>query len=439
MRKRIRNVLIILLGSVAAGALLLVLAYCLPVESARAHVEESLYEMLEVAEDPDGNELRKKIIGFKDNFTDCLMVQNALERVEGKNPWEHAMYAYHYDLGNESTWMTEKSLAAFLRQGSDGMYLREYSRYWHGYLVYLKPLLICMSWRNVETLLLVFQVLLLLAVLVLSCCRKNPYLGLGIVCTFLFMKPLGIWFSLTLSDCWTIALAAVLVMLLFYDRLEKRSWHEELFLLTGILTAYVDFLTYPVVTLGVPLCAWLVLRPENCGGSRRQLSGTFWNCACWGVGYVGMWGFKWVLAELTCRTGTLRNAVWAVIFRTEPLDGYGSAFTGISRTFRAVLNQYDSAAYGVGFGIIAAMALVSVVLCLVRARSAGWAASVVCLAFAALLPFGWLAVTQNHTAIHCDYTFRIAGVTVMALCCITVCSVQAPIRKAKVCRDFPSQ
>lgn len=431
MKKRIRNMLILLLGSAAAGSLLLVLAYALPVESARAHVESSLYEMVEAEDDPEGDILRKKIIGIKDNFTDCLMVQNALERVEGKNLWEHAMYAFHHDLGNEDTWMTEKSLGTFLRQGPEGMYLREYSRYWHGYLVYLKPLLMCMSWRSVETFLLVCQAILLFTVLGLACYRKKPYLGLGIICAFLFMKPLRIWLSLTLSDCWTIALVAVAVMLCFYDKLEKKSWHEELFLLTGIFTAYIDFLTYPVVTLGVPLCVWLILSAESFQSWRKQVCRVFWNCACWAVGYIGMWGMKWVIADLTCRTGTLRSAVWAVIFRTEPLDGYGSAFTGISRAFQTVLKQYDSAAYGIGFGVIAAAALVSAVLCLIKARSAKWAVTMGCLAFAALLPVGWLAVTQNHTAIHCEYTFRIAGVTVMALCCMTLCSVQALTGKAR--------
>lgn len=431
MKKRIQKILIILLSSVIAGSLLLALAYCLPVEPARAHVENSLYEMVEAEDDPGGDAWRKKIIGLKDNFTDCLMVQNALERVAGKNLWEHVIYVYHYDLGNEPTWMTEKSLAVFSRQGSEGMYLREYSRYWHGYLVYLKPLLMCMSWKNVETFLLVFQVILLLAVLGLSCYRKNPCLGLGIVCAFLFMKPLQIWFSLTLSDCWAIALAAVIILLLFYDKLEKKNWREELFLLTGILTAYIDFLTYPIVTLGVPLCVWLVLSLETCGGWREQLRRAFWNCACWAVGYVGMWGMKWVVADITCQAGTLRNAAWAVIFRTEPLDGYNSAFSGVSRTFRAVLQQYDSAVYGIGFGVVAAAALVSVALCLVKARSANWAVTIVCLAFAALLPIGWLTVTQNHTAIHCDYTFRIAGVTIMALCCMTISSIHVLIKKAR--------
>jgi len=428
MKKRIRNVAVILSVSVVVGSLLLLLIYLLPVESARAHVADSLYQMLEIRNDPEGDVLRKRIVGLKENFTDSLMVQNALEKVEGKSAWDHAMYVYHHDLGNESTWRTEDSLAAFLRQGTEGMYLREYSRYWHGYLVYLKPLLMCMSWKHVEVFLVVFQAALLLAALILAWRRKRAFLGLGILCTFLFMKPLQIWFSLTLSDCWSIAMAAVIVLLLFYDRIEKKNWQEEVFLLTGILTAYIDFLTYPIVTLGVPLCVWLVM---SMGAKewRRQLCRTFWNCVCWAVGYVGMWGMKWVVAELTCHSGTLRNAAWAVIFRTSPLDGYSSFFSGVSRAVRDVMLKYDAVAYKVAFGLLVLLTLVAVVWCLLKARSASWGVTVGCLAVVALFPFGWLVFAQNHTAIHRDYTFRIFGVTVMALWCIMISSVLT-IRKS---------
>lgn len=423
MLKKIRNAIIILLCSVAAGSLLLTLVYALPVDAARENVKSSLYDMLEVAEDPQGDRGRKEIIALKDNFTDSLMVQNALEKVEGKSPWAHAMWAYHHDLGNDTSWMTEKSLAAFLRQGTDGMYLREYSKYWHGYLIYLKPLLMCMSWKSVETFLAVFQIILLAAVFALACFKRKYYLGMGIVCAFLFMKPLSVWFSLTLSDCWSIVLLTTAVFLLFYDKLEKKDRYAEAFLLAGIVTAYLDFLTYPVVTLGIPLCLWLVLSMETCGGWKKQLARGFWNSAFWVAGYVGMWGMKWVLAGITCQSRTLKDAVWSIIYRTTPLDGYQSAFSGVSRTVDAILQQYDSPAYGIGFGALAAAAFISVVWCGVKARGANWAVTITCLAVVALFPFGWLVLTQNHTAIHCVYTFRIMGVTVMALWCMIVSSV----------------
>lgn len=430
MIRRIRNILAILLCSTFMGTLLLVLIFLLPVGTARAHVEDSLPEMVESEVDRTGNAQRKAIILCKDNFTDCLMVQNALEKVEGRTALEHAMYVYHHDLLDDTTWVTEESLVSILRQGQDGMYLKEYSKYWHGYLVYLKPLLMCMSWRHVETFLLILQIILLTAVIVTSFLKKRFYLGGGVICALLFMKPIRIWLSLTLSACWTIALSATLLLLLFYDKIEKRNRWEEFFLMIGIVTAYLDFLTYPIATLGVPLCIWLVQSLETQCGVRKKLGRFFWNCVCWATGYVGMWGMKWVAAEITCHSGTLRNAAWSVIYRTSPLDGYESAFSGVSRTWAAVMAQYDSVLYGIGFGLIALSAVITAICCLVRARSVEWGISMICLAAAGLMPVAWLVLTQNHTAIHCTFTFRIMGVSVMALWCMTVSSVLTIRRKA---------
>ena len=429
MIKRIRKMSLILICSVLIGVLLLFFVFLLPVDSARRHAEESLYDMMDVLEDPDGSVQRKKIVSIKENFTDFLMVQNALEKVEGKSLLEHVMYIYHHDLGNEETWITEASLVRFLREGSDGMYLREYSRYWHGYLVVLKPLLMCMSWMHVELLLFALQAALLF-VIVLTACRRHKFgLGIGIVCAFLFMKPLRMGVSLTMSVCSLITLMAVWLLLYFFDLIEKKDRRENFFLLVGIATAYMDFLTYPVVTLGLPLCVWLVQSSGVDGERWKKLWRTFGNCVCWSVGYVGMWGMKWIVAEITCQTGTLRNAVWAVIHRTSPLDGYGSVFSGVSRTFSALLDQYDSVFYQVGFWLIAIAALISGLTCLVKAYNVEWGISILCLAVVALLPVGWLILTQNHTAIHCIFTFRIFGVSVMALWCMTCLSVSTVMKK----------
>ncbi len=456
---------ILILCSVMAGTLLLTATFLLPVEPARQHAEESLYDMIEVREDPKGDTLRKRIVGLKENFTDTLMVQNCLEKVEGKGLLEHAMYVYHYDIQgeNETTWLTEESLVRFLRQGTEGMHLREYSKYWHGYLVFLKPLLLLLSWEQLEVFLLVIQILFLALVVAVSCYRKKPCLGLGLLCTLLFMKPLRIWMSLAMSVCWWIILAAVLVLLLFQEKIEKRNWQGEFFLLVGIVTAYLDFLTYPIATLGIPLCVWLIQYQEmtqdgkavaqgtaagldgktaqdpTTGSGRKQgrgLSGLagvcghiFWPCICWAVGYAGMWGMKWVTAELTCQTGTLRNAVWSIITRAEPLDGYHSFFSGIFRTWNAMIGQYDALWYGILFGLIAATAVVSGLVCLRKARNRDWMVTMLALAVVAMLPVGWMILTQNHTAIHSLFTFRILGISILALWCMSISSI-ATIHKA---------
>ena len=423
MRKKITNILLILMCSVISGLLLLTGIFCLPTDTAKSHVEESLYNMIDVAKDENGSVWRKKVIHEKDCFTDYLMVQNALEKVEGRSALEHAVYIYHYDLGNEQTWLTEESLVESLKQGTEGMFLREYSRYWHGYLVWLKPLLMCMTWSHLESFLMIFQVFLLLAVIILSFYKKQYYLGIGVFVTLGFMKPLGVWASLTLMTCWTISLLAILILLLFRERIIKKNWREEFFLLIGIMTAYMDFLTYPIATLGIPLCFYIVQSMDEEDGWWQKLKQYIGMILCWGIGYVGMWAMKWLVAELIFQTGTLKDAVWSVIFRAEPLDGYSSRFSGVARTVDAVLQQYDYRYYWIVMGIVI-VALAFTVSCLIKKPSQKWLISVVCLSVTALFPFIWLVLTQNHTAIHCSYTFRIMGITVMALCSLIACSVR---------------
>ena len=433
MKRRIRNVLILLVFSVLLGTLLLTLIFCLPVKSARENVKESLYTMIEVKDDPAGDAQRKHIISIKENFTDALMVQNALERVEGESMLAHAMYVYHYDLNDESytTWQTENSLIEFLNKGPDDLYLREYSKYWHGYLIYLKPLLMCMTWETLEVFLVIVQVLLMIAVVAASIWKKQPLVGIGMIVALLYMKPVRIWISLAMSVCWTIVLVAALLLILKYDRIQEKNWKEDFFLIIGIMTAYMDFLTYPIVTLGVPFCIYLVQNQEEVMGWWDRVKQAFWICVCWAIGYVGMWGSKWVVAEVTCQTGTLRNAIWSVITRAEPLDGYGSFLSGMTRTFRTLLGQYDLKVYTIGFVLLLLATVVSVVLCLLKARNIHWGMTVLALCIVALFPIGWLVATQNHTAIHCWFTFRMLGVSIMAIWCIMVCSIRNLRRKAR--------
>lgn len=429
MKKRIGKAALILLSCVFLGILLLVIVFSLPVNSARTHVKDSIYPMVDILNDDAGDLQRKYFLNLKENFTDCLMVQNGLEKVQGKSLIEHAMYIYHYDLSNNETWLTEESLKQFSQYGEEGMFLREYSKYWHGYLVWLKPLLMCFSWKTAETVWMVLQILLLLFVVAFSFYKKQGSLGLGLIVALLFMKPVSIWISFAMCVCWGIVVFAVLGLLIWYQKLERKKEQENYFLLIGILTSYMDFLTYPIVTLGIPLCLYLVLNQEEHMTCLRRLIKVFWMGVLWAVGYIGMWGMKWVCAELLCQSGTLRNAVWSVIYRTTPLDGHQSAFSGISRTVDAIFSQYDSEVYAIGFGILLVATLLSIVWCMIKARDLDWSITLVCLSVVALLPFAWLVVTQNHTAIHCVFTFRIMGVTIFALWCMLVCSLRTIKRK----------
>ena len=81
------------------GTLLLVLAFCLPVERMRENVAVSVDSMIKDPEEVADNAFAQYVWSEKETYTDAIMVQNAIERIPGKNVFEEAMWGLSHRLG----------------------------------------------------------------------------------------------------------------------------------------------------------------------------------------------------------------------------------------------------------------------------------------------------------------------------------------------------
>ena len=417
MAKKIRNFAAILAVSAVVGILLLVLVFLLPVGPMRRNVEKSVENMLKTGDQIPEDAFSQYLWKNRETYTDAIMVQNAIERLPDKNAYEHAIWMYHYDL-EEDVWTPEDSLKAFCEshENVNNMYLHIYARYWHGYLLYLKPLLMLFSWQHVVWLELAVQIALMIWVLVTAIRRKNVGVAVVTLGSFLFMKPVLVLVSLTMSVCWILTLLAVEYMLLHHDRLHDKGWYPEFFLMVGILTSYFDFLTYPIVTLGIPLCYYFLLESDKLWNNIKKLIAFGIS---WAIGYAGMWAAKWVIADLTLHTGTIKDAIWSIIGRTEAIGGRPRMNGGF---YVIGLNLQEYPAYMGGFAILLmAAAAVLLVAALVKEKGKINYAQLVPMVMIAAIPFAWIIAVQHHSALHARFTFRIlsvaaaAGITFMIL------------------------
>lgn len=414
----LKHTVILLAGSALLGTLLLVLVFCIPTGRIRQHVADSVDRVLVNGDRVTDNAFLRHIAEDKESYTDSIIVQYAFEKIPGKNAFEHAMWAYHNDL-EEGIWAAEDSLRAVLNgQDTSEMYLREYSRYWHGYLLYIKPLLLLFSWEHLVWLIILIQLALMAAVVAVSVRKKQYGVAPAMIGGLLFMKPELMLVSFTMSVCFLITLAAVLFMLLREDWLREKKYYPEFFLCLGILTAYFDFLTYPVVTLGFPLCIYFLISKHT--KISETVKSIIFHSFCWGVGYAGMWASKWLIADVTLHTGTIKDALWNVIGRTEAIGGrprMNGGFYVISLN----LQEYDSVIYVVAAVVLAVLAVGMFVWTLLRKVPFKIILeSLVPFLVTGCIPFAWIVVVQHHSALHARFTFRILGVTAMAVCCIVI-------------------
>lgn len=241
----------ILISGILAGTIFLWLAFLIPdkliyehgAESVEIFTGEGLYPFV-------GNTPAEEL----DNWTDSLMIHTACYQKEDASALERAVAAYRpvYQDADPIT-----SFRMDVKGIDNGMEITSYARYWHGYLVFLRPLLFFMDYQGIRALTnlgVVFTLLLIIGTLI----RQKRYcLILPFLCTALFLRPLAIAFSIQFSSVYYVMIFSLFLILVCRNQMEQDGRYLYLFLINGMITAYLDLLTYPAAALGIPLVFFL--------------------------------------------------------------------------------------------------------------------------------------------------------------------------------------
>lgn len=402
----------ILLAGIAAGFGLLTAVFLLPVGSMEQHVLESLPALN--GEWGTGEESYEQVVkGYPstqlDNSTDAYMLLTAIHRSE-KSAVDQAIQLYSWQEEGANQYI---SLLRFGENGSEGMREVAIARYWLGFLVVLKPLLLYMNYMDIRMVNMIVQMALLMCI-----CRLMQKRGVGryvlpFGLSMLCITPGITWLSLQFSTTLLVAQAAMAVLLWKPHLMEKRMGEDVFFLLVGMATSYFDFLTYPVASLGMPLIVWLLLHRNETARSRlvRMV-----HCGlCWAFGYAGMWAGKWALALLYGSEGFWSTLVGSLETRTSQkirdvgeisrLDALWKAFSVFLKKPYLIAGVVVSLGYGLLFIRRKARRLSAVE----KPDLAGTMLGV------ALLPLAWYLFAANHTYNHAFFTSRALCVTAFAM------------------------
>lgn len=406
----IRLVAVLLCG-IIVGFCLMLAVYSLPVAPMAKNVKASVPAMNgEWAAETMHEQM---LPGYQttqlDNTTDSAMLLLAV--YEGNEPLlERATECYRY-VGDETTYQL------FLRYGetgSEGMAKAPVARYWHGYLLFLKPLLLFLSYIDIRMVLTLVEGAMLVALIAGLCKRKLWQLIPCFALSLVFITPVAAGFSMQFSTTFCTLLVAMLLLLYLPAKAFEGHGLAMFFLLVGMFTSFVDYLTYPVASFGMPMVMCLFLFPARTAGEewkRLIVCGL-----CWVMGYFGMWAGKWVIA------GLFGNEQWfwpnlmaKIAERSSNVSDEISL--GYLDVLKAVLKIFVKRAYL----LLAVAVLLAWLAALSRGLRKHWPACGVplgrqlALLGLALLPFAWFFCTKNHTFNHAYFTSRSLCVSAFAI------------------------
>lgn len=352
-----------------------------------------------------------------DNFTDSYMI-NIIYNIDSSKPLDAALRDVYYTKelpGITGTNRTQllKSQIENNEPGNQNML-----KYWNGFVVFIRPLLILFTYSDIRTILEIVFLFLFSTISILL------YKKISIIATFAFASSMAfinfsiVPLSIQFSNIFAITFIFIIILLLIPDiSIEKVTL---LFFIAGASTCFVDLFSLPLFTFGLPAVVLMIIRRRQIPISslKSDIIYLLFLGFSWMMGYALLWVSKWLLASIVFNDNVFLEGFNSILYRTSSVPSQLNndtplAIYAIASNLEYLLG-YSRPIYWLLVYIVPGLFLIVFIFWHKKIRNLG---SSLIFIFLASLPYLWYIVVANHSAVHVFITYRLQGVTIMAVFC----------------------
>ena len=352
----------------------------------------------------------------QDNYAESILM-GIIWDVDAAHPLNAMIRDSFY---SNSAYANEDLLTAVDEQQAGNL---EYSRYWHGSMILLRPLLTIFNLAQIRIALAVLLGVLIFAVAVLlirrSCLDVLIIYMIGLI-------SINIWFVPLCMEYISNFLIMNVMILFFLLAGEHQERFYYLSIIAGVATAFCDFLTTETITLMVPLVIVTLVRGKKglLGDWKRELVSMLKLGICYVISYGMTFLIKWLLAMLVSGKEAFLDAFGQAVYRMSgELPAWMESESFAVRLFGAPIRNLSQIFHMSGqssyLAVLVILLLVLGVLgstfYLLRRKDLQKNLSVILLGMA-LIPVLRFLVMSNHSYVHFFFTYRAYMISVMAIC-----------------------
>lgn len=296
------------------------------------------------------------------------------------------------------------------------MDMSDYARYWHGYVLILRPLLYFMDYSDFRIWNCFLQIALVcyIAFLIWKATGMKRYV-LAFLTSYALLMPPALFLSLQYSWAFYLSFGGILLVVKKSEFLSAGSNYAFFFLIVGMMTSFFDLLTFPLLTWGFPVIWWIVMKGDKMGGAERFKKVVF-SGVSWVAGYALFWILKWVIATLVLGRNVIADGIGEAFYRVSDEGVVVMSLMQVYDRWEVLYCNWRPYEYGAYSALLIAW-MIWAVFCGIWN---GWkvrAGSGVYL-LVALSSIVWYLALFNHTVLHHFFTYRIYGVSILAFLCL---------------------
>ena len=294
--------IILLLSGILIGYLLLIIVHFIPISPISRNVENSQDLLMNQGDYPASFDSFMKPL----NLNDGISVQSLILNNRG----------FVSDEFTAKIMLSTAAVDSDLPAYKAALDANGYSRYWHGYLVFLKPLLYFFTYSQIRIInyIVLGGLLIWLTILLFQAYGKE--MTVAFLFSLFMVWPFIIPRCMQYCTMSYTTLVALIVLLKSRKNWENNpSYLSHFFLIVGICTSYVDLLTFPIVSYG--MCMVVVLAGLKNKSSVDNILYAIRYGIIWSIGYIGMWAGKWILGTFVLGKDVIREAIAQIFFRAS--------------------------------------------------------------------------------------------------------------------------
>ena len=291
----------------------IVLLLCIrriPSESVLRNVETSLEIMAEEGDFPKTMGINS-IFFQKNNCSDALMIGATICDIDTLTDFQNLLCAPVFPSFETSESVSEGQLLQMNNSVPPNYII--YGRYWHGYLLFLKPLLSFVDIRYIRLINIILIYSLLIYNTILLYKKINIFSGFLFFLANIIVGIVTLPLTIHFFTCFFIMhLAVAIILQLPREWLVSYQRMGLFFFIIGSLTVFFDLLTIPLITFTIP-SGVLLLKLNKWPSSRLVLLVS----SMWALGYGGLWLTKWIIAQIFTDFNMIQNAIGSVNFHSS--------------------------------------------------------------------------------------------------------------------------